>query len=169
MGVRRRSSIKHLWVVLGVLVLPACGGLGDGLFGAETDILAAHAVFLTQPDCPYVVTNQRRDQFAVLTPRGTYAPRQGDLLVGSLRTGEVGLDIVPFGAEEIERSARFEVAGHSLDLAEAQDLYYGFCPLPAREIQPGTPGLPLAPDASGDDVPPGEVRPGAPPDTTGVF
>jgi hypothetical protein len=136
--------------------LPAC----SGLFGAEAVTESAHAVFLTQADCPYVVTNQTRDQFAVLTARGTYAPRQGDLLVGNLRRGEVRLAIVPFGEEAIARSATFEVAGYSLALAEAQDLYYGFCPLPPAAVPPGTPGLPLAPDAPQDEVPP---------DTSDVF
>lgn len=111
--------------------LPACGGLGDEILGAEPAPEVAHAVFMTRPDCPYFVTNQTRNQFAVLTPRDGFAPRQGDLLVGILRDGVLPLEVVPFGDQGIARTLTFEVAGHDLSLAEAQDLYYSACPLPS--------------------------------------
>ena len=148
-----------LRIAAGVLLLaslPAC----SGLLGAESVVESAHAVFLTRPDCPYFVTNETEGSFAVLTPRADFAPRQGDLLVGNLRSGALDLDLVPFGAEIASRTVPFDVAGHGLSLAEAQAYYYGYCPLPPAAIPPGTPGLPLAPDGVPLD---------APPDTTGAF
>ena len=73
--------------------LPAC----SGLFGTESVEESAHAVFLTRPDCPYVVTNETQRSFAVLTPQDGFALKQGDLLLGNLRTGTMTLDVVPFG------------------------------------------------------------------------
>jgi len=146
-----RSGIAGCCIALAALLLPACGGL----LGTEAVTEAAHVVFLTRADCSHVVTNRTRTSFAVLGAPDEFNPRQGDLLVGNLRTGAHQLGFVPFGAQGVERTLTFEVVDYDLSLAEAQDLYYDFCPLPAREMPPGTPDLPLAPD---------EV----PPDTTGT-
>jgi hypothetical protein len=159
-----RRGIGSLCAALAALLLPAC----TGLLGTEA-VIDAHAVFLTRDGCPYFVTNLTRNSFAVLAAPAEFDPRQGDLLVGDLNEGVRSLEVVPFGEQDIARTLSFEVAGHGLSLEEAQDLYYGFCPLPPGEIPPGTPSLPLAPDATDDGVPPGEVRPETPPDTAGVF
>ncbi|MEP0547533.1 MAG: hypothetical protein ABJF88_11425 [Rhodothermales bacterium] len=148
-----------LRIVAGVFLLaflPAC----SGLLGTESVIESAHAVFLTRPDCPYVVTSETQRGFAVLTPQDDFAPRQGDLILGNLSTGALTLAVVPFDAETATRTVPFDIAGHDLSLAEAQAFYYGYCPLPPAAIPPGTPGLPLAPDGVPLDVPP---------DTTGAF
>ena len=160
-----RSGITGGCVVLAALLLPAC----SGLLGTEDVIESAHVVFLTRADCSHIVTNRTRNSFAVLGVPDDLDPQQGDLIVGNLRTGSLRLGLVPFGAQDVERTLVFDVVSYDLSLAEAQDLYYDLCPLPPREIPPGTPGLPLAPDAPGDEVPPGEVRPDTPPDTSGVF
>jgi len=156
-----RRGIQRNCVALAALLLPAC----SGLFGTEAVIESAHVVFLTRADCSHLVTNRTRTSFAVLGTPADYAPRQGDLLVGNLRTGAQQLGFVPFGAQGVERTLTFEVVDYDLSLAEAQRLYYDVCPLPAREIPPGTPGLPLTPDMT--DAPSDTT--GMPSDTTGVF
>lgn len=134
-------------IALAALLFPAC----SGLFGTEAVTESAHVVFLTRADCSHLVTNRTRTSFAVLgTPEG-FDARQGDLIVGNLRTGPQQLGVVPFGAQAIDRTLTFEVVDYDLSLAEAQRLYYNFCPLPPSEVPPGTPGLPLAPDTT--DVP----------------
>lgn len=161
MAGRPGPRIGCICVGLAVLFFPAC----SGLFGTEAVIESAHVVFMTRDDCPRFVTNRTRNSFAVLATPDGFDPRQGDLIVGNLRSGAQQLGFVPFGAQEVERTLTFEVVDYDLSLAEAQDLYYDFCPLPPTEIPPGTPGLPLAPD----EVPPGDVPPDVPPDTAGVF
>ena len=150
------AGLRTAASVLLLAFLPAC----SGLFGTEAVIESAHAVFLTRPDCPYVVTSETQRGFAVLTPQDDFAPRQGDLILGNLSTGTLTLDVVPFGTETATRTVPFDVAGHGLSLAEAQAFYYGYCPLPPPPIPPGTPGLPLAPDGVPLDIPP---------DTSGTF
>ncbi len=145
-----RTSSRGLLLVL--LALAA----GPGCSSPEV-IESAQAVFMTRPGCPYVVTNKTRRSFAVLAPRGDFAPRQGDLLVGDLRTGTLSLQVVPFDAQAITGTVPFEVVGHDLSLAEAQALYYGACPLLPDTVR--STGLPLAPEG---------VPLSVPPDTTGV-
>jgi hypothetical protein len=149
-----RRGIAGWCVALAALVLPGCGGL----FGTDAVIQSAHVVFLTRDDCAHVVTNRNRASFAVLGLPDGFDARQGDLVVGNLGTGPRLLDIVPFREQSPTRTLSFEVVDHDLSLAEAQDLYYGFCPLPPSAIPAGTPGFPLAPDTTD-----------APPDTTGTF
>jgi hypothetical protein len=138
-----RWGIRSLCGAVAVLLLPAC----SGLLGTEDVIESAHVVFLTRADCSHVVTNRTRTSFAVLGTPDDFGAQQGDLIVGNLRTGSLRLGLVPFGAQEVERTLVFDVVDYDLSLAKAQELYYDFCPLPAREIPPGTPGLPLAPGA----------------------
>ena len=154
----RRGS-RRSCVALAALLFPAC----SGLFGTEAVTESAHVVFLTRSDCSHLVTNRTRNSFAVLGLPGDFDARQGDLLVGNLRTGAQQLGFVPFGAQGVERTLTFEVVDYDLSLAEAQRLYYDFCPLPLTAIAPGTPGLPLAPDEVSPDTT------GMPSDTTSVF
>ena len=134
-------SLRAAGLLLFAAALPACTG-------PESAIESAHAVFMTRPGCPYVVTNMTAARFAVLAPRDGYTPRQGDLLVGNLRVGALTLGVAPFGAEEITETATFEVAGHGLGLAEAQDLFYGLCP-PSPDTLSATG---LAPEAVPSDA-----------------
>ena len=160
-----RWGVAGFCVALAALLFPAC----SGLLGTEAVVQSAHVVFLTRADCQHLVTNRTRTSFAVLGMPDGFDARQGDLIVGNLSSGQRLLDVVPFGEQAVTRTLSFEVVDHNLSLAEAQDLYYDLCPLPPTAIPPGTPGLPLAPDAPGDEVPPGEVRPDAPADTTGMI
>ncbi|MEM1042113.1 MAG: hypothetical protein AAGI91_05735 [Bacteroidota bacterium] len=111
--------------MLAALLLPGCAGL----FGAETTVESAHAVFVARPGCAHLIARTPGTGYAVLRPRGDYAPRQGDILVGNLRRGSLALGIVPFGANGLDGSEQFEVVQHGLSLAEAQEVYYGLCPL----------------------------------------
>ncbi len=102
-----------------------------GCFNAESVTESAHAVFVTRPDCPYLIAKTPGAGYAVLQPSGDYTPRRGDLLVGNLQRGGLALGVVPFGTNDLEGSEQFEVVQHSLSLAEAQATYYGQCPPPA--------------------------------------
>lgn len=130
-----RSGIAGCCAVLAALLLPAC----SGLFGTEAVTESAHVVFLTRDGCSHVVTNRTRTSFAVLGTPDDFDARQGDLLVGNFRTGALRLGVVPFDAEEITRTLVFDIVDYDLSLAEAQRLYYDFCPLPPPEIPPDAP------------------------------
>ncbi len=129
---RPGSGVGSLLLLLAVLWLPGCAGL----FASETTIEAAHSVFVTRPGCPYFTAQTTGEGYAVLRPQGTYTPHQGDLLVGNLRRGGLALGVVPFGTNDLGESERFEVVQHGLTLAEAQEVYYGLCPLPALGTLP---------------------------------
>lgn len=140
-----RWGIAGIGVALAALVLPGCGGL----FGTEAVIQSAHVVFLTRDDCGHVVTNRTRNSFAVLGLPDGFDAQQGDLIAGNLGNGRRLLDVVPFREQAATRTLTFDVVDHDLSLAEAQAIYYDFCPLPQPESVPDTTV--------------------APPDTTGVF
>ena len=104
------------------LLLSACSG------AEEAAIESAHAVFVARPGCAYVIAKTTGRGYAVLRPTGAYEPAQGDLLVGNLREGTLTLGLVPTGTDDLTPGVAFEVAGHDLALADAQRLYYGYCP-----------------------------------------
>lgn len=104
------------------LLLSACSG------AEEAAIESAHAVFVARPGCDYVIAKTTGRGYAVLRPTGAYEPSQGDLLVGNLRDGTLTLGLVPVASDDLTPGLAFEVARHDLALADAQRLYYGFCP-----------------------------------------
>lgn len=106
------------------LLLSACSG-------SEEALESAHAVFVARPGCEYVIAKTTGRGYAVLRPTGAYEPRQGDLLVGNLRDGTLTLGLIPVTTDDLTPGFAFEVAGHDLALADAQRLYYGFCPADA--------------------------------------
>lgn len=119
-----RIAPTTLAVLLLAAALPGCAGL----FSREAPAVeSAHAVFLTRPGCAYVVARTTGRGYAVLAPRDGHAPVRGDVLVGDLRTGRVALQLIPFPSSEMAGTASFDVAGHGLPLARAQDLWRDVC------------------------------------------
>lgn len=104
------------------LLLGACSG------AEEAAIESAHAVFMAQPGCDYVIAKTTGRGYAVLRPTGPYEPRHGDLLVGNLREGTLTLGLVPATTDDLTPGLTFEVAGYDLALSDAQRRYYALCP-----------------------------------------
>lgn len=105
-----------------LVLLPACSG-------SEEATESAHAVFVARAGCDYVIAKTTGRGYAVLRPTGPYDPRQGDLLVGNLREGSLTLGLIPTATAGLTPGLAFEVARYDLALADAQRLYYGFCPV----------------------------------------
>ena len=120
------AGLRSATAALLLALLPAC----SGLLGTDAAEESAHAVFLARSTCPYVVTSETQRSFAVLTPLDGTALRQGDLLLGNLRTGTIAIDVIPSDGEAVTRAVSVEVVSHGLSLAEAQAFYSGYCPLP---------------------------------------
>ena len=117
--------VRTALVLLLALWLPACSG------SEEAAIESAHAVFVVRPGCDYFIAQTTGRGYLVAAPSGAYAPRQGDLLVGTLSDGEIRLDVVAARTDDLSPGEPIRIVGHDLALADAQGLYYGYCPLPA--------------------------------------
>lgn len=117
-----RRALAALLVL--AAALPGCtllGGAGDAAPEPR------HVVFLTTPDCPWVVAQSAGDRFAVLKPSDTL-PRPGDVLVGELRGGHASLRLIPFPSHQVAGTIGAEVAGAALTLTDAQALWRARCP-----------------------------------------
>lgn len=121
-------TLRTTAFLLLAVLLPACSG------SEEASIESAHAVFVARPGCDYFIAQTTGRGYLVATPSAGYAPRQGDLLVGNLSDGEIRLGVVPAGTNDLGPSEAIRVVEHGLSLADAQRLYYGYCPLP---VAPG--------------------------------
>ena len=118
-------ALRTTVLLLVAVLLPACSG------SDEATIESAHAVFVVRPGCDYFIAQTTGRGYLVGAPSGTYAPRQGDLLVGNLSDGEIRLGVVPARTNDLGPTEPIRVVEHGLSLADAQRLYYGYCPLPA--------------------------------------
>jgi len=127
-------SLRVSVLLLLAVLLPACSG------SEEAAIESAHAVFVVRPGCEYFIAQTTGRGYLVAAPSGTYAPRQGDLLVGNLSDGEIRLGIVPARTNDLGPAEPIRIVEHGLSLGEAQRLYYGYCPLPVAPAPADTTG-----------------------------
>ena len=116
-------TLRATFLLLLAIFLPACSG------SEEATIESAHAVFVVRPGCDYFIARTTGRGYLVASPTDSYRPRQGDLLVGNAGTGERRFGIVPSGTNDMSPAQSVRVVDYDLSIAEAQDLYYGYCPL----------------------------------------
>lgn len=126
---RVRPMLRRLFLLGAGAALAGCGIL-PGFGEADDAIEHAHVVFLTRPDCRWVVAKTQGGGFALVAPIRTDALRQGDLLVGDLRTGTLQLRTVPFPGDALTEPVPFQAAGVGLSLARAQADWRRACPGP---------------------------------------
>ncbi len=132
MSRRGRGLGGRVGLGLLVLLLPACSVFSD-IAGAEDAAAdAAHVVLLTEPGCALFIAKTQGGRFAILRPDDAFDPRQGDVLVGELEPGAVGLRTVPFPEDALTEPFRFEVLAEGLTLGQAQTRWRAACPMPAR-------------------------------------
>lgn len=127
-------TVRHVLSLLVPLTLLAALAGGCGLFfGAPEALEDAHMVTLTDATCAYVVVKTQGERFGVLAPAGPVPLRQGDLLVGILRQGEVALRRLPFPEQIALAPEAYDVRAAGVPLASAQMLWRELCP-PARVV-----------------------------------
>lgn len=113
-----------IFLVTTTLVFSGCGLLSSAADDNERD---AHIVFLTAEDCRYVVVKTQGGRFGLLIPADESTLRQGDMLVGALRTGPVMLSRMAFPDQQLTTTTSYIVLEDDARLSTVQSTWREAC------------------------------------------